>query len=58
MKKYITNDDNDEHPENIQLIFLTLNVSHFDISGNDDNDEHPENIPLILLTLDVSHFDI
>ena len=32
-------DNNDEHPKNIQLIFLTLFVAHFDISGKDVKDE-------------------
>ena len=34
------NDDNDEHPSNIECILVTLLVFHFEISGNDDNDDH------------------
>ena len=30
----------DEHPENIELILVTLLVFHLDISGKFDNDEH------------------
>ena len=35
------NDNNDEHPQNIALISLALDIFHFEISGNDNNDEHP-----------------
>ncbi len=38
------NDDNEQHQENMQIIFTTLLVFHFEILGNDDNEEHPENI--------------
>ncbi len=37
-------DFNEEHSENIWLIFLELIVFQFEIAGNIDNDEHPENI--------------
>jgi len=40
-------DDNDEHLQNNQFIFLTLLVFHLEISGKDNNDEHLENISLI-----------
>ena len=36
---------------NILLILVTLEVSHFDISGNEDNVLQSENILLILVTL-------
>ena len=42
----------------ILLIFLTLLVFHFDISGNDFNDKHLQNILLLFVTLLVLHFDI
>ena len=45
------------HPLNIQLIYLTLEVFHFDISGNDINELHSKNIKFIYLTLEVFHFD-
>ena len=37
-------EDNDEHPENILLIFFILLVFHFEISGKDDNDSQLLNI--------------
>ena len=40
------------------LIFSTLDVSHFDISGNDINDSHPQKILFIFLTLDVSQLEM
>ena len=40
---------NDEQLENIQLILITLDVSHFEKSDNDDNKEQFENILLILI---------
>ena len=44
-------DNNDEHPQKIQLKSVTLLVFHFEISGNDNYDEHPSNIELKLVTL-------
>ena len=44
--------------ENIEFILVTLEVSHFDISGNEDNVLQKENIELISVTFEVSHFDI
>ena len=41
-----------------QLISVTLEVFHLEISGNDDNDEQPSNIFLISVTLEVFHLDI
>ena len=49
---------NEEHPANIELISVTLHVSHFDISGIDNNDEQLKNIPLIFVTFSVFHLDI
>ena len=37
------NDFNDEHPSNIDLIFIQEEKLHFDIKGKDFNDEHPLN---------------
>ena len=45
-------------PLNIPDIYLTLLVSHLDISGNDNNDTHSSNIQLIFLTLPIFHLDI
>ena len=45
-------------PENISLILVTLEVSHFDISGKEINEIQLENREFILITLEVSHFDI
>ena len=42
----------------MKLIFITLLVSHFEISGNDDNDEQSEKKPFISVTLIVFHFEI
>ena len=36
--------DNDEHPENISVILITLFVFHFEISGKEVNDEQLKNI--------------
>ena len=47
---------NDLHLLNILHIFLTLEVSHFDISGNKSNDLNSENILFIYVTLDVFLF--
>ena len=46
------------HPLNIQLILLTLEVFHFEISGKLDNDEHPLNIEYIMVTLSVFQLEI
>ncbi len=35
--------DNDSHFLNIHFISITLETSHFDISGKDIKEEHPEN---------------
>ena len=40
------------------LIFLTLIVFHFEISGKDVNDDHNLKIYIILVTLLVFHFEI
>ena len=42
----------------MELILLTLEIFHFEISGNDDNDEHPQNIKLMLSTFEIFHFEI
>jgi len=46
------------HKSNKFVIFATLFVIHFDISGKNDNDIQLPNKPSIFVTLFVFHFDI
>ena len=42
----------------MELILITLEVFHFDISGKDFNELHSSNKELISVTFEVFHFDI
>ena len=46
------------HSENIDLVLVTLEIFHFEISGKDDNELHSQNIKFILVTLEIFHFEI
>ena len=43
---------------NKPLIYSTLQVFHFEISGNAFNEEYPKNKPIIDVTFSVFHFEI